>query len=570
MNKSIKKSNISHKKSNISQQKTVLDKAAPKGSPMYIANIQIESSKLKVELEKSIGSNLGREFANSPEGTEKMLSFLRSEKIGGVRLDGKKQECYELANILLKHRIRPLITNYKKGNNSADRALKDIPVINDRVAGIDIGKSLIVVAVPPQLHVEHTQAFGTFTEDLEAIINWIKELGITEVAMESTSVYWVPLHELFELHGIKALLVNPSRVKMIPGRKTDVLDAQWLMRLLACGLLSSSFIPSIQMRALRDLTRYRQDLTDRAGDCLNRMHKVLSLMNIQISLVLSDISGKSATSIIKSIVNGERDPKKLVKLVEGSCKCTPEDMEKALRGTYSEENIFILKNELIAHEFIHRFIIETEKKIKELLERLPDKPNIEPIEAPLKRQRKKTQYNRSPYCFDLRTLLYRKFGYDLTRLPGIESPTAAIIIFETGGGNMDAFPTEKHFSSWSGIVPGNKISGGKKLSGKAPKKFSRVGQAFRIAANACFKSETALGAHLRRLIRNGKTKKTARKATAHKIGTLVYNTMKFGEKYVDKGVNAYEKNYEKKRIEGCIRTLESLGYDCSNMNRKAS
>ena len=326
----------------------------------------------------------------------------------------------------------------------------------------------------------------------------------------------------------------------------------------------------MDIRALRDLARYRHDLIDRAADCLNRMQKALSLMNIQISLVLSDISGKSGMSIIKAIVNGERNINKLMDLVEKGCKCTPEEMRRALQGTYSEENIFILRSELNIYEYIHRSIIEIEIKIKELLEKLPDEPNLEPLESSSKKLQKKTAYNRSPYCFDLRPLLYRKFGYDLTKLPGIDSATAAVIIFETGGGNMDAFPTEKHFISWAGLAPGNKVSGGKKLSGRAPKKFSRVGQALRIASNACFKSETAIGAHLRRLIRNGKTKKTARKATAHKIGTLIYNTMKFGQKYVDKGVDAYEKYYEKKRVEGCIRTLESLGYDCNKLQKKAS
>jgi transposase len=559
-----------NKISNLSQQKDSLSMAMemavpketpiPKGTPIYVADIQIQPSKLIVRIEKNEGEDSEREFANTPEGHECMFADFKSEQIKGVRLAGKKQACYLLANICLKKGVRPLISNGKKAKNSSDKALKDIPVTNQHVAGIDIGKSLIVVAVPPQLAVDHTQAFGTFTDDLEAIVNWIQELGITEVAMESTSIYWVPLFDLFELKGIRTILVNPSRVKMIPGRKTDVLDAQWLMRLLACGLLSSSFIPPMNIRALRDLSRYRHDLIDRAGDCLNRMQKALSLMNIQISLVLSDISGKSGTSIIKAIVNGERNVSKLIGFVEKGCKCTQEEMERALRGTYSEENIFILRSEQNMFEYIHRSITETEMKIKELLEKLPNVPNLEPLEASSKRQRNKTTYNRSPYFFDLRTLLYLKFGYDLTILPGIDSPTAAVIIFETGGGKMDAFPTEKHFISWIGLAPGNKISGGKALSGRAPKKFSRVGQALRMASNACLKSETAIGAHLRRLIRIGKTKKTARKATAHKIGILIYNTMKFGQEYVDKGVEAYEKNYEKQKIDSYFRGLKSLGY----------
>lgn len=560
-------------KSNIAQQKSIIENSAPStrvvGLPVYVANLLIGKSTLKAEISKSNGPNQEIEVPNSDEGIEEILLLFRIEQIKGVRLNGLKKDCAILSSIFLRHGIRALITTSQKGQTFADKQLKGIPVINQFVAGIDIGKSLIVVSVPPHLSEDHTQAFGTFTDDLEVIIKWLKELGITEIAMESTSVYWIPLQELCELNNIKVLIVNPKHVKMLPGRKTDVLDAQWLMRLLACGMLRGGFIPSLKMRALRDLARHRQEHVDRAGDSLNRMHKALSMMNIQLSLVLSDISGKSATTIIKSIINGERDSKKLASLVEKGCKCSITEIERALHGTYSEENIFILKQEQQIFEFFHGLIIETESKIKLMLERLPDAPELSPIEEASKRQRKKTEYNRSPYCFDLRPLLYLKFGYDLTKIPGIDCSTAATIIFETGG-NMDAFPTEKHFASWCGVCPGNKISGGKILSGKAPKKFSRVGQAFRVAANANCKSDSAIGAHLRRLIRNGKTKKTARKATAHKIGVMVYNTIKYGQKYVEKGAEAYEKAYEKRKIAGCIRTLESSGYDCSKIEKRKS
>jgi transposase len=538
------------------------------GSPIYIANFTIDVSKIKIEILRPSGSNLIKEFTNFPEDAEEILFLFHSENVKGVRLIGKKKDSQLYAEWLLRNGIRPLITNQKKSKHPGDDKLEGIPVLNEYVAGIDIGKSLLIVAVPPHLAEDHTRAFGTFTDDLEEIVKWLVELKITEVAMESTSVYWIPLYDLCERYGIKPIIVNPKHVKMLPGRKTDVLDARWLMRLLACGLLRGGFMPALHIRPLRDLTRYRQDLIDRAGDCLNHMHKMLALMNIQLSNVLSDISGKSGTAIIQAIVNGERDTQKMAALVDKNCKSTPEEIARALHGTYDEGHIFVLKQELAIYEFLHDSIVKTECKIKEMIEKLPDIPSLPPIDAPSKRIRKKSEYNRSPYCFDIRSLIYRKFGFDLTVVSGIDSATAAVITFETGG-NLEAFPTSKHFASWTGVCPGNKISGGKVISGKAPKKFSRVGQAMRIAANANHNSDSATGAHLRRLIRNGKTKKSARKATAHKICIQVYNMMKHGQEYVEKGAAEYEKAYEERKILNCIKTLKAMGYDCSKIKKTA-
>jgi transposase len=448
-----------------------------------------------------------------------------------------------------------------------DKSLSGIPVINTNVAGIDIGKSVIYVAVPPNMAKDHVRAFATFTADLNELVAWLKSLHITAVAMESTSIYWVPLYDLLEEEGINVSLINPKNVKMIPGRKTDVLDSQWLMRLLACGLLQASFIPPLEMRPLRELARYRQDLMDRAADCLNRMHKMLSLMNIQLDNVISDISGKTGQAIIKAILSGNRDYKEMAKLADKNCKSTEEEIIRALHGTYKEEHMFILAEEFRMYESINVQIIKTENKIKELLERIPD-ANVEPLPKSLKRIRKKTDYNRSPYCFDLRALLYKKFGYDLTVYSGIDSSTAATIIFETGG-KVDAFPTHKHFASWLGVCPGNKVSGGKRLSGRAPKKFNRAGQALRIAANANYHADSAMGGYLRRLMRRGKSKKVARKATANKLSLMIYNTIKFGHKYVEKGVEEYEKKYEEKRAKGYIKFLQEMGYDCSTIIKKA-
>jgi transposase len=559
--KSIKKPN--------SRQKKVVSKNVGSHTPIFTANLTTNSTNLILEIETSSPSPK-IEFPNNESGILEMLHSLYSQNIRGVRLFGKKQECSLLAEKLLRNGVRPLITDRnEKTKKKIDKKLAGFPVFNQNVAGIDIGKSLLYVSVPQHLAEDHTRAFGTFTSDLEEIVSWLKSLNITEAAMESTSVYWIPLYDLLEHNGIKPIIVNPKHVKMLPGRKTDVLDAQWLMRLLSCRLAPAGFIPPLEIRALRDLSRHRQDLMDRAGDCLNRMHKMLSLMNIQLSCVISDISGKTGAAIIKAIISGDRDFERMAKLADKNCKSTPEEFVRALHGTYNEEHLFVLEQELEMYEIINRKIEETEKKIQEMLKKLPDAADLDSLPEPTRRQRKKSDYNRSPYCFDLRSMLHQKFGYDLTVFAGIDSPTAATIIFETGG-KLDAFPTHKHFASWAGVCPGNKVSGGKRLSGKAPKKFSRVGQALRIAANSNHKADSAIGARLRGLMRRGKSKKTARKATANKLSFLVYNTMKYGQKYVEKGAEEYEKKYEERKIKSCIKTLESLGYDPSTIRKKAA
>lgn len=555
MSNIIKKSMNKQKKNNTSDAASVV----PQGKPVYTANLDVGTSTIKVEVINPAKPCLVQEFDHNGDFFM-LFGFLLHENVRGVRLKGKKNVCLHLAEQCLKRGIRPLMASFQKKSKRGKGKLEGLPVINQYVAGIDIGKSVIYVAIPPQFDEDHTRAFTTFTDDLEAIVTWLKNHKIEKVAMESTSVFWMPLFLLCEENGIKPTLVNPKLVKMLPGRKTDVLDSQWLMRLHACEMLPASFIPPKEMQALRDLARYRQDLMGRGADSLNRIQKMLSMMNIQLGCVLSDVSGKSGMAIITAIVNGERNPDRLAALADDHCKHTKEEIARALHGAYSEAPILIMKLELDAYKFYHQVILTTELKIKELLEKLPNKADLRPLPERTKARKKKREYNQSPYCFDLRPMLYQKFGYDLTIISGIEESSAATIIFETGG-NLDAFPTERHFSSWSAISPGNKISGGKVLSGKAPKKFSRVGQALRVAAHANYRSDNDTGAYLRRQVRKGKSKKSARKATAHRLGIQVYNIMKYGQEYVERNSEDYEKAFEERRLLAMEKALKSAGYE---------
>lgn len=535
------------------------------GQPVYTAIVNIGASKATLEILNPQKNCSVHEFGQLPEDFENLLFLLNQEEVKGVQLKGKKNVCRRLAEQLLKRGIRPLIADSEKQKlkNSNENGIKGIPVVDEYVAGIDIGQSLIYVAIPPNFDDDHTRVFGTFTHELESIVGWLKEHKIKTVAMESTSVYWIPLFELCEKNGITPLIVNPKHVKMLPGRKTDVLDAQWLMRLLACGLLKGGFVPPQPYRALRDLTRHRQDLMDRGGDSLNRIHKMLELMNIKLNCVINDISGKSGMSMIRAIVKGERDPRKLAQLADDQCQSTEEEFANALAGTYNEEHIFIIKQEIDMHEFCHKAIVDVELKIKELLEKLPDVPNLPPLPKRTKKRKGKKEYNRSPYCFDLRPLLYKKFGYDLTVVNGIEEASAAVILFETGG-NFEAFPTVKHFASWCGVSPGNKVSGGKFISGKASKKFSRVGQVFRIAANSNSRSKNATGAFMRRLTRLNKKGRVVCKAAAHRICGHVWDIVKHGQAYFEKTAEDYEKHYEERKIYAMKNALKSMGFEVIN------
>jgi transposase len=538
---------------------------------VLIANVTVDKLEINVEVIGVEASSSPNIFSNDEAGIEKMILCFYFYKVEGIRIFGKKSLCKGIAEKMIKYGIKILMggeisLSKSKNKNQERKKMEGMPVLNEFVAGIDIGKTLIYVAVPPHLAKDHIRVFGTNTEDLVDIVKWLKEININSVAMESTSVYWVPLYDLCEKSNIKPFIVNPKHVKMLPGRKTDVVDAQWLLKLLACGLLNGGFVPPIEIRLIRDLCRYRQDLMDQCGDHLNRIHKMLSLMNIQLGNVISDISGKSGMLIIKAILNGERNPKVLAEMADSRCENTEAHIAKALHGMYNESYLFIMNSELNFFENCNSKILKLELKMKELLEALPDVPNLPPLPEVKKKQKKRT-YRRSPYSFDLRKLLYQKFSVDLTIIKGIDSSTAAVILLETGG-SMDAFPTSKHFASWSGLSPGNKISGGKVLSGKAPKKFSRVGQALRNAANSNYRSESFFGSYMRRLNMRGKTRKSACKATAHKMGDSIYKMMKFGQQYVEIGAKAYEKKYRERKIASCKKILEENGYDCEDLKQK--
>jgi transposase len=433
-----------------------------------------------------------------------------------------------------------------------------VEVVNPNAAGIDVGSEVHYVAVPPDRDPELVRSFKCFTADLNVLADWLDECGIETVAMESTSVYWIPVYQILESRGFEVILVNARHVKNVPGRKTDVLDCQWLQQLHSYGLLRGSFRPEDRICVLRSYIRQRDNLVKSAGAHIQRMQKALEQMNIQLHKVITDIIGVTGIRIIEAILNGERDPTKLAQLRDHRTRSTEETIAKSLEGDWREEHLFSLRQEFELYQIYREKITECDRKIEAYLGTFESK--VDPEQKPLpkfKHGRKKRQGNQPE--LDLRTPLYRMIGVDFTALDGFDVLTVQTIISEIG---LDAtkWPTEKHFSSWLGLCPNNKVTGGRVKDTRSKKVVNRAACAFRMAAQAAGKSHTALGGYYRRM-RNRLGPSKANTATAHKLACIVYRTLKYGKQYVDPGVAYYEQKYRQRVLNNLKRRARLLGYE---------
>jgi transposase len=433
-----------------------------------------------------------------------------------------------------------------------------VEVVNPNAAGIDVGSEVHYVAVPPDRDPEPVRSFKCFTVDLNELADWLERCGIETVAMESTSVYWIPLYQILEARGFEVILVNARHVKNVPGRKSDVLDCQWLGQLHSYGLLRGSFRPEDRICVLRSYIRQRDNLVKSAGAHIQRMHKALEQMNIQLHKVITDIIGVTGIRIIEAILNGERDPTKLAQLRDHRTRSSEETIAKSLEGDWREEHLFSLRQEFELYQIYREKITECDRKIEAYLGTFESK--VDPDQKPLpkfKHGRKKRQGNQPE--LDLRTPLYRMIGFDFTALDGFDVLTVQTIISEIG---LDAtkWPTEKHFSSWLGLCPNNKVTGGRVKDTRSKKVVNRAACAFRMAAQAAGKSHTALGGYYRRM-KNRLGPSKANTATAHKLACIVYRTLKYGKQYVDPGVAYYEQKYRQRVLNNLKRRARLLGYE---------
>ena len=442
--------------------------------------------------------------------------------------------------------------------------------INPDTAGIDIGAKAHLVAIPEGRDEKHVREFPAFTSSILELVEWLKAMRIKSVAMESTGVYWIPLYELLEDHGFEVLLVNARHIKNVPGRKSDVQDCQWIQQLHSYGLLRGSFRPKELMLTMRTLMRQRATLIECNSSNILRMQKALSLMNIQIHNVLSDITGVTGMKIIRDILRGERDPVKLAAHRDGRCK-NPEDViRESLVGTYRAEHIFCLRQSVALYD---AYLIEIEKcdiEIQKLLTEMEsrDKPKRRKTlvkedsseqgcsKKAVKKDRLKHKFN-----FDMTAELQRIIGLDLTLIPGMNVQTIAVLLSEIGL-DMGKWKSSKHFASWLGLCPRNRISGGKVLSSRTCPNANKAAAALRKCANSLYRANCALGAFFRRMrSRLGAPK--AITATAHKLAVTLYNMLSKGVEFIESGVEYYEERYRNRCIKNLKQKAKELGFEIS-------
>jgi transposase len=438
-------------------------------------------------------------------------------------------------------------TRTKKAAN-----LEALDYINVNAAGIDIGSKSHFVAVPVGRDTEHVREFQTFTNSLIELVNWLKKLKITTVAMESTGVYWIPVYDMLEANGFKVLLVNARHIKNVPGRKTDVLDCQWIQQLHSYGLLRGSFRPIDQILKMRTFMRHRAKLIEYAASHIQHMQKSLYLMNIQLNNVIRDVTGVTGMKIIREIVNGERDTAKLAQYRDPCCRRSEEDIRASLIGNYQEDHMFCLAQALQLYDFYSLKISECDGQIEKVMsemETLSDKENVTP---------RKPGTKKHAFSFDMHEELIRIAGVNLTAIPGLNVQSVSKIISEIGV-DMNQWKTSKQFAAWLGLCPGNKVSGGKRLSGKTAPSANKAAASFRVGANALRFSDSALGAFFRRLNSRLSAAK-AITAGAHKLAVIFYNMLKTGEEYIESGAQYYEERYKDRCIKNLERKATQLGF----------
>ncbi len=404
----------------------------------------------------------------------------------------------------------------------------ELSLLNRNAGGIDVGATSHFVAVPTNRAEPPAREFAAFTADLYRLAEWLAACGVETVVMESTGVYWIPLFGVLEERGFQVMLVDPRRIKNVSGRKTDVLDCQWLQQLHTCGLLSGAFRPE----------------------------KASTQMNVQLQHVISNITGQTGMDIIEAMVDGERDPRKLAQFRRPGMKADEATIARSLQGHWREEQIFELTQALELYRFCHEKIAECDREIAAQLERFEDRSDGE-SSAP---DGKKRGQGNAPR-FDIRTHLLRMTGVDLTRIDGIDGIdgfTALKVVSEVGT-DMTKWPSARHFASWLGLSPDHRITGGRVMSSKTKPSASRAAAALRLAANALHRSDSALGAFLRR-------KKAqlgapqAITATAHKLARLIYSMLRYGQEYVDAGAEYYERQYQQRALRAAKRRAAQLGY----------
>jgi transposase len=446
----------------------------------------------------------------------------------------------------------------QRKKRAKDFPLSNLPAhlqhVNLDAAGIDVGSDRHLVAIPEGRDQVSVREFGAFTQDLIALADWLVQCGIKTVAMESTGVYWIPLFEILESHGFEVKLVDARRVKNVSGRKSDVLDCQWLQQLHTYGLLVGAFRPPDQVCVLRGYMRQREMLVQASSMHIQHMQKALQQMNVHLHNVVSDITGVTGMKILKAIIAGERNPKVLARHRHHRCHNSTATIAKSLVGNYREEHLFALTQAVELYEIYQAKIRDCEAAITRHLNAQPNRRD----DLPPPSQKRMETKNCVRAGVDIRTELFKLAGVDLFSISGLGADTLLTLAGEVGF-DMSPWKSEKHFTSWLSLCPGTRTSNRRVLSSKTRRNSNRAAAAFRMAAATLARSKTALGAFYRRIgARVGRPQAVT--ATARKIAVLYYSLLKHGTSYLEIGQAAYEQKYQQRRLKAIRTQALNLGF----------
>ena len=446
------------------------------------------------------------------------------------------------------------------------------PVVHPEAAGIDIGAREHWVSVGAHRAGENKRAFGACTPDLDELVGWLQARGIKHVAMESTGLYWLPVYERLEEAGFNVILADARQTKHTAGRKSDLLDCEWIAQLHAYGLLRAAFRPSDAICRLRTLRRHHQTLVASAARSVLHMEKALDGMNLHVHHALSSLAGMSGLAMVDAILRGERDPHKLAALADRRVKKSPAQLAAALTGNYREEEVFVLRQARATHLHYEEQLLlceqEIEKQVEALAAACPPWPaaaapaSVE-APAPAAPRRGRPPKGESKMAEWLRRL----FGVDLTAIPGL-GVVAVLTLLSEIGTDMKRWRNARAFASWLGLCPNHRISGGRLLSARTRKVVNRAATLFRLAALSVGRTDTPLGCFYRRKVAQFGAPK-AITATARKIACLVYEMISRGEEYRTVPTTTYQKHYDEQRLRSFKKRAHELGYDLVQRQKAA-
>ena len=422
-------------------------------------------------------------------------------------------------------------------------------------AGIDIGSEKVFVATEGR----DVVSYRTFTSDFARLVEDLVGQGIDTVAMEATGVYWIALYDMLQEAGMDVFVVNSQHLRMVPGRKTDVQDCQWIQQMHSMGLLRGSLVPSSAMRELRFLMRLREDHIGQGARQVNKMHKVLTLMNIRLGNLISQLHGASGMRVMEAILAGERDPERLAALCDKRILGKKGiEVVESLRGCYKDAHLFELRQVLASYRFAQQQIAECDKELERMLQALTSA-----MDPPADLKPAKPIRHHPPKVADLHRMTVQLGGHDATALPGITDYNFLKILTATGG-VIQKWPTAKHFTSWSGLSPRRNDSGKSRRRSKK-KVETEVGNIFKEAAQSLLTSKNiALGTFARKL-RGRKGAPIAIMATARKLAEMFWRLLTHGIDYVEAGAKAYEENQRRRTIDFIKKKAKELNLYVSDM-----